>query len=260
VLTVAGGYSGVQAGGQRTSISRSKFYDPKSNTFSPGPAFGRDGEVYDPVLAPDAGKDGIYDDPLLAPLGDGRILVVARDMQPARNPVAKVYNPDDGTVTDTPAPTFLGYGGPPVNPLIDLPGGKVLLLGWEGGQIYSSAPDPSDASWKNVNFCQAVLNGVHTCNVLAKLPDGRVLAAASSNYDRSESSGPPATYLFTPGDGTWQPTGQPRSVAPTGAGVFIGGTSPSTCGSLCNKVLTAGREGYPSTAPPVAEVYTPPPL
>ncbi|HSH62344.1 MAG TPA: prepilin-type N-terminal cleavage/methylation domain-containing protein [Acidimicrobiales bacterium] len=213
---------------------RSEFYDPNTNTWTPGPLL------------------GIERDPVLALLQDGRVLVVSYSVSSSTpGPVAKLVDPRqplDRMVSDAanPTGTFSGSGTSRVR----LPDGRILLM---LGTAETYSPGPNGGSWAPAEIC----GNAGFCHVLAQLSDGRVLANASNNPIRNQG-GPPNTFLFYPNDGHWHPTGTPNGQAADGIGVLIAGGTGRACGANCDKVLTVGRRF--DAAVPTAELYTPPPI
>ncbi|HSH60165.1 MAG TPA: prepilin-type N-terminal cleavage/methylation domain-containing protein [Acidimicrobiales bacterium] len=213
---------------------RSEFYDPNTNTWTPGPLL-----------------DGINFDPVVALLQDGRVLVVSYSPNDGE-PVAKLVDPRqslDRMVSDADSPTgtFSGSGTNPVR----LPDGRILLM-LDTAEIYSPGPNGGPGSWAPAEMC----GDAGFCHVLAQLSDGRVLANASNNSYRNQGDSP-NTFLFYPNDGHWHATGTPNGQAADGIGVFIAGGTGRACGANCDKVLTVGRPF--SAAAPTADLYTPPP-
>lgn len=233
-----------------TAPGIAELYDPKTNTFM---------DVSEPYVSPGQWLSN----PTMTALGDGRVLVVAAECAPRTTSpdrcveVAKIFDPlqsATGGFSEAAQPRLRNHQGKD-NPMVLLPGGKVLAMGtWgENNRDRSEIFDPTSGtsgSWTEIASCSGP---DRPCSILAQLPDGRVLAVSGWRLEGREA------FLFDPraGDsdnpfGRWKQTGSMLNTYSGNWGVVLGS---GACGAHCNQVLVAG--GDPFTFRGSAEFYTP---
>lgn len=208
-----------------------EFYDPRSNTWSPGP-----------VLEAEA----LLGSPTIAYLSTGKVLILGE--QNTRATLLDPSKPIPQMLSDASSPTNRYDGA--TNPAVPLPGGKVLFVG-SGGTAEVYTPDSGGGSWEEVPSCAPA-----ACHILSVLADGRVLANATANY---RNEGPaPSPFVFDPSTKKWTATGTPVTKAARGMGALIAGPTPEfpdrQCAPNCGYVLVAGH-GFQED--PEAELYAP---
>lgn len=234
-----------------TNSGASAVYDPRSNTWSPGPAIPgrlmptftllRSGQVliaggsnessallYDPetnTVTSTGSMAVVHRSAAAALLRDGKVLVVSGFSSSSEVPVAEIYDPASGTWS---------LAAPPLVPrhyatATLLPDGRVLLAGGfseSGVTNHAELYDPDDNTWTATGALSHPRNG-HTATLL---PSGKVLAVGGSDGARNPQ---PVAELYDPATGTWSTTAtqtvasenHTATLLPNGRVLVIGGFS-----------------------------------
>lgn len=219
--------------------------DPSSTGFTLyDPKNGPTGGFAPPIINPD--QLGLS---LSALLPDGRVLLVGYEYVAGRPPKAKFFDPVNLTLSNAPAPSSLMYGdrgrGDPPSPV--MADGSILFGGSETinsnndrvpGQREIYTPKyGQDGSWTGVvPVCGPA--GSY-CQILGALPDGKILAYASSNNDRLFAATNPAqSYVLDQATRTWNRSGDFDQWALGDGELLDPRTGP--CGAFCNKMFMVG--------------------
>lgn len=243
-------------GGERSqsnanSLSSAEIYDPRTNSWSSGPAMnlGRMGHT-------------------ATPLPTGQVLVVGGDtVQPGMPAVAtnsaELFDPATNSWRVGAAASL----GREHHTATVLPDGRVLIVGGEAtapgsGQqrVLASAElyDPRTNSWSQVADLGRPRVG-HTATVL---PDGRVVVSGGETLAADgQRDMTPAVEIFDPASGSWAETGSlsigrtghTANLLPDGRILIAGGQTAATRGGRL-QFVAAGAAILPSAS---AEVFDP---